>query len=163
ACSLTLAENMKTDKEHSFPWWVIPLMLLASFSYESHSEDGSSLSFNGTGSALLVIGIVSLVMVFQVTKRIQAALKAHKLIDRIPRSRFWPLLPFSIIFPAIGYRAISESGFKSKFTDEYLHHWDFRWGGADLHIWLIVGVLVIIFLHTVILTLAEIERTAKNS
>lgn len=138
-------------------------MLLASFSYESHSENGSSLSFNGTGSAILVIGVISLVMVFQVTKRIQLVLKAHNLIDKVPRSRFWALLPFSIIFPAIGYRAVSESGFKSEFTDEYLRHWDFKWGGTDLHVWLIVGSLVIIFLHTVILTLIEIERTANNS
>ena len=149
---------MNTEKEQSFPWWIIPLMLLASFSCESHSESGSGFSFDGTVLAIWVISVMSLIMVFQVIERIQLALKALNLINKISRSRFWVLLPFSVI----GYR-VSEGGFKSEFTDEYLRHWDFKWGDPDLYIWLNVGSLVIIFLHTVILTLREIERTANKT
>ena len=137
-------------------------MAMASFRFEHHSEDGSSFWYDGTGAALLVIGIISLVMVFGVTKRVQRVLKAHNLIERIPRSRYWGVLPFSILLPAIGYRAFSDAGFTDDFSEKYVHHWDFQWGATPLHIWLIVGTLFIIFLHTAILTLREIERSANS-
>lgn len=154
--------NANTDAQR-FPWWAIPLVALASFRFEHHNENGSSFFYDGTRTALLAIGIISIVLVFGVTQGIQRALKAHNLIERVPRSRFWGLLPFSIILPAFGYRAISDAGFISRFSDEYVRHWDLHWGATPMHIWLIVGTLVIIFLHTVILTLKEIERSANNS
>ncbi|MGF1530611.1 MAG: hypothetical protein ACFCU4_04560 [Puniceicoccaceae bacterium] len=155
---------MKKEAENQgFPWWAIPLIALASFRFEYHSENGSSFFYDGTGTAILVIGIISLVMVFGVTKRVQRVLKSHNLIERIPRSRFWVLLPFSIILPAIGYRALSGAGFIDDVSDKHVHHWDFQWGASPLHIWLVVGTLAIIFLHTTILTLTEIERKANNS
>jgi uncharacterized membrane protein YjgN (DUF898 family) len=155
---------MKNEPDNQkFPWWAIPLIALASFRFEYHSENGSTFSYDGTTTAVLVIGIISLVMVFGITKAVQRTLKAHGLIDRLPRSRFWVLLPFSIIVPGIGYRAISDTGFSSKFTDEYVFHWDFRWGAHPWHLWLIFGILSIIFLHTAKLTLDEIERSAKKS
>jgi hypothetical protein len=155
---------MKTDTDdQKFPWWAIPLIAMASFRFESHSESGSSFSYDGTGTALLVIGIISLFMVFGVMKRVQRVLKSHNLIERFPRSRFWALLPFSILLPSIGYRALSNTGFSDEFSDKYVYHWDFRWGASPFHIWFIVGTLAVIFLHTAQLTLREIERSAKKS
>jgi hypothetical protein len=155
---------MKTDTEdQKFPWWAIPLIAMASFRFESHNENGSSFSYDGTGAAMMVTGIISLFMVFGVMRSVQRVLKAYNLIERLPRSRFWTLLPFSILFPSIGYRAISDTGFVSEFTDKYVHHWDLHWGASPSHIWFILGTLAIIFLHTAILTLREIERKANNS
>ena len=151
---------MKTDKEQRYPWWIIPLLLLASFSYEYNQEDGSQFSYDGTNLALFAMVIISLGMVFAVLKRLQAALKAHNLIEDMPRSRFWPLLPLAIVIPLIGYRAVSKESFTSKYTDEYTPNWDFQWGSSDLRLWLVVGALLIIFLHTIIITIREIEKTA---
>jgi len=151
-----------TTDEQKYPWWTIPLLALASFQFEYNWEEGAQFSYNGTETALIVIGIISITMVFNVQKGIQRVLKAHKFIENIPRSRFWMLLPFSIILPAIGYSAVSEVGFTDERSGDYLYQWDFCWGSTALHIWLILGTLAIIFLHTIILTLHEIERTANS-
>lgn len=151
-----IIENQK------FPWWVIPLMALAAFRFEYHTEAGSSFYYDGTGIALFIIGIVSLVLIFGVTKQIQRVLKARNLIERIPRSRFWILLPLAMILPAIGYRAFSDSKVVDPFSEQTVYRWDFHWGDTSLHLWLILGTLAIIFLHTVILTLQEIERSSPK-
>jgi|GEM_PF-5657502 len=161
-----VSSKMDTDMNtQKFPWWwwAIPLMLLASFRYEHHSESGSSFWYDGTSTAIMVMGIASLVMIFGITKRVQSVLRAHNIIDNLPKSRFWILLPLSIILPGIGYRALSETGFKDDVADKFQYHWEFNWGATPLHGWLIAGSLAVIFLHTVVLTLSEIEGKANRS
>jgi hypothetical protein len=150
-------------KSQKFPWWAIPLIALASFRFEYRWESGSSFTYDGTATALLIIGVILAVMVFRVTKRVQEVLKARNLISEVPRSPLWSLLPFSILLPAIGYGAISQKGFTDPFSHKYVRHWDFHWGATPLHVWLVFGTLGMIFLHTAILTVKEIERSTNDS
>lgn len=155
-----MKDEPKTPK---FPWWAIPLIALASFRFEYRWESGASFRYDGTVTALFIIGVILAVMVFGVTKRVQEVLKARNLISEVPRSPLWSLLPFSMLLPGIGYRAISHEGFTDQFAHKYVRHWDFHWGAAPLHVWLVFGTLGMIFLHTAILTVKEIERSTNGS
>lgn len=152
---------MCKDKQRS-PWWAIPLIALASFRYDYHWESGAHFHYHGMNLAIPVICIIAIVMIAGIKKRVQSVLRTHKLIEHIPQSRLWMLLPFAIFMPACSYRSVSGPIITDTTGEHFFHQVDFNWGGGDKHIWFILGTLLIIFLHTTMLTLREIERSPSK-
>lgn len=144
-----------------FPWWAIPLVGLASFSFE-YNTPTSRLTYNGFGIAIGVLAIIMLFMSFRLLNGIQKVLLARKQMVQSVSSRFAVLLPFVIIVPGIGYRALSDRMIEGA-AEKKVYAWDFQWGASPLHVWLIGIFIAFLFLHTLLLIIREVLHTAERS
>ena len=143
-----------------FPWWAVPLVGLASVSFE-YNTPTSRLTYNGFGVAIGLLAIIMLFMSFGVLDGIQKVLIARRQMLRSVSSRYAALLPFVIIVPGIGYRALSDRMITGM-AEKQAYVWDFQWGGSPLHVWLIGVFIAFLFLHTLLQIIKEVLRTAEK-
>ena len=145
-----------------FPWWAIPLICLASFSYE-YNGAASRSTYNGCGMAVGLLAIIMIFISFSLLDGIQRILLAKKQMMKAVGSRYAMLLPLVFIIPGIGYRALSDKTIKGIMGDKEVPVWELQWGTSPLYGWLIGSFIAFLFLHTLLLIIQEVQRTAEQS
>lgn len=132
---------------------------MCSFSFETNSNT-SSFNYDGIPVALGVIIIISIILIFRITKITQDILLSYKLINQKVKSKYDKLLLLVIIIPAIGYTARGDS--LKGIMDKTVPSWFFKCGNSEVHGWLILSFLLFMILHRITLILQEIKRTKSN-
>jgi hypothetical protein len=139
-----------------FPWIGLALILATTATYISHT-DKTTLTLGGPALAVAVLFIISVVLPFQILRRIQDALISFDLLSHRISSRYLILVPFALFIWGIKYRIHSKEFTNSTSFNGDKPLWEFSLGGYDLYQPLWILLLTSVFLHEIYLTIRAVD------
>ena len=131
------------------------LIALFSFHYESHGKY-SSVNYDGTGSGIIIVSIIMIVLLFKLTSFWASILLKNNVISKLPVFKYDFLIILGAVLPAIGYTARGKTIVDT--SGKSLPSWLFEWGKSDLKIYFILAIIGLTLLLRVYAILSAIIK-----